>query len=266
MLNVKSFEKDNWKCSFALARMLFDEGELSTLSSKIRDFMNQREGEPANLFPDGNEGAVEQLAKIRDQTPSLPPNLKAHPVLWTRFAFSLQRQGCQLSDRFLECYAKWRKDSSHAYGGSNVCWTAIQGDHKGVTTSCPLDYFLHAPNLGVDVGTSKVSITLKGTFTGLPDQPIRDDPYENHVGPHSLNLIKKYVITAVVNGSIKGLTSNTENGRYICYLSRRELTIALKSKYLKAQRPSTETIFRGIGKFVACSRPKGSLPSLAEDF
>lgn len=95
---------------------------------------------------------------------------------------------------------------------------------------------------------------------------MRDDPYENHVGPHSLNLIKKYVITAVVNGSIKGLTSNTENGRYICYLSRRELTIALKSKYLKAQRPSTETIFRGIGKFVACSRPKGSLPSLAEDF
>lgn len=257
MLKVNAFEKDNWKCSFALARMLFDEGELSDLSIKIQEFMNQREGDPAHMFPDGNEGAVEQLAKIRRQTPSLPPNLKAHPVLWIRFAFSLQRQGFKLSDRFLECYAKWRKESSDNYGGSNVRWAACEGGHKGVTTSCPLDYFLHAPNIGVDIGANKVRITLEDTCEVQPDQPTRKN-VADHVGRHSLNVIKKRVDDAANSGSINGLTGNTEDSRYICYLSRRELAAALKKKYWKAQGPSIETIVRGIGKYVACSRPIGS--------
>ena len=257
MFEVRDFNKDNWKCSLALARMLFEEGKLDNLASKIREFLNQPEGGADKMFPCSSGGAIKSLVQIREQVPALNLDQKAHPVLWVRFAFWLQSRGIGLADRFLLCYAKWREECSDEFGGSHVYWAARKDGGKGVTKSCPLDYFLHTPNIGIDFRTRGVILSLKHSTGMLKEQieaPKRTDA--DLVGSHSLKEIKMGVNDAVANRSINGLTGNTEDGRYICYLTRKALAEALKKKYWKAQRPSVNSIERVIGKFVACSRPR----------
>ena len=256
MFSPKALDFRTWDCPHALARLLFEEGEIDELARLIKRFLMRGKLTTDQQFPEGSNDALKQLGRIWNGYPSLDISLRQSPILWMRFAFMLQRKGETLSDRFVRVYALWRRQHSKDLGGTMVHWR-IRDPLKGgleEAIQCPLDYFMHAPNLGVDI-ESQIDISLNHDFVSKPAR-FKKESTSDHVGRHARLVIQDCITDAAVRNRITGLTAERDEGRYICHLKRTQLATQLRLRYPAAKQFAISTIIRTVSDFVACSRPR----------
>ena len=91
-MEAKDFKMGTWKCSHALARLLFEQGEVSVLGRQIRTSM--KDGELEKLQPgfSENEASWKELLHLRKVLPDLDMSLRQPPVVWVRFGFWVQQR------------------------------------------------------------------------------------------------------------------------------------------------------------------------------
>ena len=258
VLSPKALDFPTWDCSHALACLLFEEGKIDELARAIKRFLMRGELTTDQQFPQGSNDALKQLSRVRQEYPSLGISVRQSPILWMRFGFMLQRSGVPLSDRFVRIYALWRQQHSKDLGGTMVHWRIRDPLEGGLEEAmeCPLDYFMHAPSLGVDIG-SQIDISLCDDYEAKATRSKKEST-SDHVGRHARLVIEECIIDAAVRNRITGLTTERDGGRYICHLTRAQLVKVLRSRYPAAKQFGISTIIRTVGDFVACSRPRGN--------
>lgn len=257
-MDVKSaFDMSTWRCAHAVARLLLEEGKAKDFAPKVKSLLNQPGSLECTKPDEWDDRAWESFCALRTAYPKLDVSLERHPLLWVRFGFCLQRSQIALSNSFLWSYAKWRELCSSQRGGSNVFWETKPASFGGIpeVRNCPLDFFVHAPNVGLTV-ESDVTIRVEHTRISKKTSPSPKVLTSNHVGGRAYRSIEDRVIEAVVRRSIKGLISERdEKGRYLCSLTRDELAHALRAKYSALDHIKVSTIVRALSDFVACSWP-----------
>lgn len=250
---------EDWRCSIALAYLFFEEEDTAAIAELIARHLKRRDLDSNISTAKTNDVGWERISQLRAAGLMPDPSLKRSPILWLRFGFLSQSKGIPLSDRFLRTYARWRKQSSREFGGAIVRLTLGDSGSGGAVEllECHLDYFLYASRLGIDI-SSDVTIELIYDYPDGDTVKVNNDKRTTaeHVGRHAQSVIGQFVAVAAVRGSIKGLTPGKDGSRYVCHLTRQELAEALHAKFPDVQEYCVSTVFRAIGDFVACSRPR----------
>ena len=246
-----------WQCARALARMYFDTSNYDALAKEIERYWT-RDVLSSDVSANGKKDeGWRRIAKIRAIYPELDLSLKRTAVRWFRFGFMLQRRGVSFSDRFLERYAQWRRESSTQFGGTTVQWRTgdVRRNGDSEVLEYPLDYYLHAPDLDEDISTEIEVELLDDRDDSESGGKRRKETTADHVGQHAQRLIGERIEEAARGAKIRGLTATKDEGRYVCHLTRLELAHKLRAKFSNMRQFSDSTIMRAVGDFAACSRP-----------
>lgn len=247
-VSVEEFKETKWQRSHALARLLFESGDIKMLGKQVRSFLKEGSTKGVETGHDGASEAWRSLEVVRDKFPWLKSPCHQPPVIWLRFGLMLQSEGAVLSNSFIVSYAEWRRVCATERGATKVRY------RSGSTLKIwPLDYFLLGRNLGIEIPSDEEVILLHDREAKGANK-IRT--LSDVVGRHSLAVIKECVIDAVVRRKIGGLTKEMDRERYICHLTRDELANELQEKYPHMGDIGFHSIVRSLGKFVACDRPR----------
>lgn len=245
---VEEFNETEWQRSHALARLLFESGDIKMLGKQVRSFLKEGTTQGGDAEHDGTSEAWRSLRLVRDKFPWLKSPCHQPPVIWLRVGLMLQSEGAVLSNSFLVSYAEWRRACATERGATKVRY------RNGSTLKIwPLDYFLLGRNLGIEIPSDgEVSLLHEREAKGGH----KDRTLSDVVGRHNLPVIKECVLDAVVRKKIDGLTKEMDRERYICHLTRNELAHELQEQYPHMCEIGYHVIVRAVGKFVACGRPR----------
>ncbi len=245
---VEEFNETKWQRSDALARLLFESGDIKMLAKRVRSFLKEGSTKEVEIERDGTSETWRSLGVFRDKCPWLKTPCHQPPVVWLRVGLMLQSEGAVLSNSFIVSYAEWRRVCATERGATKVRY------RSGSTLKIwPLDYFLLGRNLGIDIPwDGEVSLLHEREAKGGNKNRTLSDV----VGRHNLPVIKECVIDAVVRKKIDGLTKEIDRERYICHLTRNELAYELQERYPQMSEIGFHVIVRSVGKFVACGRPR----------
>ena len=246
-----------WQCARALARMYFDTSNYDALAKEIERYWTRDVLSSDVSAKVRKDEGWRRIKEIRAIYPELDLSLKRTAVRWFRFGFMLQRRGVSFSDRFLERYAQWRRESSTQFGGTTVQWRTgdVRRNGDSEVLEYPLDYYLHAPDLDEDISTEIEVELLDDRDDSESGGKRRKETTADHVGQHAQRLIGERIEEAARGAKIRGLTATKDEGRYVCHLTRLELAHKLRAKFSNMRQFSDSTIMRAVGDFAACSRP-----------
>lgn len=255
----KDFGDAMWRCARALAWLYFESGEIDEIAQHIEQRWKRLNCNNHTVKCVPKDKGWNRIAEVRKFHPALDLSMRRRSVLWFRFGFLLQRRGVDLGDRFLNRYARWRRESSTLYGGTTIRWNALNllGDSTKKVNEYPLDYFLHASELKLDILEDiQVDFLDDCDESAAPTNKGRKKTTADHVGANARQMIEQKIKEAVRGAKIRELTSaKDKKGRYVCHVTRDELARKLQSKFSSLQQFGVSTIVRAVGDFVACSMP-----------
>lgn len=246
-------------CARALAWLYFESGRISEIAECIEQCWKQLNRNDRTVKCVPRDKGWDRIEEVRKFHPALNLSMRRRSVLWFRFGFLLQRRGVDLGDRFLNRYARWRRWSSTQFGGTTIRWNALDllGDGTKKVCEYPLDYFLHASELKLDVFEDIQIVFLDDCEESAAlTSNGRKKTTADHVGTNARRMIEQRIKEAVRGAKIRGLTSaKDKKGRNVCHLTRDELARKLQSKFPSLRQFGVSTIVRAVGDFAACSMP-----------
>jgi len=263
-----NFNSATWTCSDALSYIFFSdrsEPVKNNISSAdiqryITAYSENKNCKMPRIYKDSPIEINRLIELLSNQ--STPPlnNLSDAPLAWVKFAFFAMRNGIALSDHFIRQYARWRLTRVVTHGPetilNNIDSTKTEEQNKPILIARqkflgdPIDLFLFSNKTPFRLGNGTVW-KLSGANTSKSSQQ-KLALVKEATGTNLTNNVAYCLETAASNRLISGLHNKTFKGRFLCDLSRKELTKILMKRFKSRLRYSESSIFRTLSTFVAC--------------
>lgn len=262
------FNADRWTRSNALLWIFFSDWEELETDVAFFDEMakcvtalilDKPENWP-NIPQEDKQTVLSIIDKLYEITPAIRKTKDANTLLWIRFAFTALRNGIYPSNNFMNAYARWRHERSVEEPCRKII-RLVDGISKSEKSlnifikkieyeSYSLDSFLITESIPADINSTSHWLIFPSKRQTPRVKKKRD--IKDIIGRVAYHLIQDSIIDAAKYGKIRGLLNNKIDGRYESTISRDDLAIALKAKYIKTLVDRESTIVRAISEFVAC--------------
>lgn len=268
MGTVIDFDRATWTCYDALIDIFFSDWnaleENNDFRAEIKRYIGAYSTNKTCKVLHLNEDQLTKINYLVDITQRLTKQplseLYETPLVWIKFAFIALGKGATISEKFIRRYARWRLTRAITHGAETVIHKVDNSSNKTNNNNLviaghrfsgfTLDLFLFSKKIPLNLG-NRTHWKLSGTNTSKTKRQKLASVMEVS-GTNLTNNVAYCLETAVATGRIPDLRNEKIQGRFLCDISRKELTKRLMRNF-KSHLPYSESaILRTLSTFVAC--------------
>lgn len=268
MGTVVDFDRAKWTCGDALTAIFFSDwkvqGDDNNFYAEIQRCITayaENKNCKALLLNEDQLTEIRNLINIVATKTDQPiSKLSENPIVWIKFAFTAMGEGATLSESFIRRYARWRLTRAITHGAETIVHKIKSTDKKIQNNNfaiaghkfagLPLDRFLFSKKIPLNLG-KEINWKLSSAHTSKTKQQELASVKEVS-GTNVTNNVAYCLEAAVATGRIPDLHKEKIQGRFLCDISRKQLTSRLMKLFKNRLPYSESSILRTLSTFVAC--------------
>lgn len=267
---VIDFDRARWTCCDALINIFFSDWKVCGSGDQFRAEIQRHitayaENKNCKILrlSESQVTKIHNLVDLVKAETELPlTKIEEAPAVWIKFAFIATENGAAISEKFIRCYARWRLSRTIAYGAETIAQipSSTSNNRENVKFTIaghrflgiPFDQFLFSRTIPLNIGEG-IPWKLSARCTSKTKQQ-RLASVKIASGTNVTNSVAYCLESAATTRKIAELHNTKIQGRFLCDISRKELTIRLMKIYKRRLPYSESSIFRTLSTFVACPR------------